>query len=170
MSRKLVPLCAVVTVSVAVLAACGSNSLKPGPGAIAYASPPPFNTFQSTIEPILENKTAVAGGCGLGGCHDITTHSNNLVLVTASPVSAADVQKNYQHLTCQSHLDSYQPPAGPFVNYFCLIGPPLTVNTSGTHQGSGGRTVLSSNDCIALVNWVQSGGASGSIPQCPQEF
>lgn len=159
-------------VTAAFLVACGTNFIQEGLGSptppvsptpTVIASPPPFATFQSDIQPIMETKLTSPGGCGTTGtCHDSADSAGvgYLWYTTAGAATpVGEIMSNYKLATCTMSLDQYNPPTGPFFTNFC--------NADGTALATQhlGRGNFSNADCLKWVNWIKSGG-TGFTPPC----
>ena len=142
-----------------------SATLTPTPTPVPTATPPSQTMFDANVQPILDGKT-----CGRStACHMGPTGGGGVILVTApATVAAADKIANVGQVACVGPLDSFQPPAGSFLTFFCTNA--TTPTTSSTHVPSrfpappaaGSFTM---GDCTAMFNWVASGG-TGNLPTC----
>ena len=145
------------------LVACGTVSVQEGDGSTPRptATPPSQATFDSSVQPILDAKM-----CGTVGCHDIGTRSGNVPLRTKPTVanpSAGDMQSNLAALTCIGPLDSYSPPSGIVLDYFC--------NSSGAPAATSDHVPskvakFDAASCTALYAWVAT-GSPGPLGTCP---
>ncbi len=148
----------------------GPPTPSPSPSGTPFptASKPPQASFNTDIEPILDKAT-----CGRNGCHDTTTKSGGTGLSTLPVVTSptlVQLSANLASIACNSPLDSFQPPAGRFLTYFCSSS--TTAYTGATGSTSDhipgkvtGGTIVDA-DCVKMYGWVSSGG-TGTLGACP---
>jgi len=107
----------------------------------------------AAVETILEGKT-----CGQASCHGTTATPAGGLSLKLPPLTS-DATYNYNHITCSSPFDTYNPPAGHFVSYFCTN----STTPSAGHNGN----VYSVGDCTAIYNWAMTGGTGTNLAVCP---
>lgn len=139
-----------------ILIACSPVEMEMGNG----GTPAP-TTAAVTPDPALftaVQATYVEETCGQTGCHTPPTGTSDLAIYDTAGATAAQVEMNATETSCGSRVNSYDPPSGVIVAYFC--------NANGTALASqhSARTFTDAQ-CASLLAWLESG--SGIPPNCP---
>lgn len=86
-------------------------------------------------------------------------------LVTTSSATLAEVQSNFDELSCNGPLDTFNPAAGAIVDFFCdTTGGTVTALPSANQHRT--RT-FSTQNCIDWISWIETGGTGSELPTCP---
>lgn len=144
--------------SLLILIACSPVEMEMGNGGTPA---PTTNVPAATPNPALfaaVQAAYVEETCGMAGCHIPPTGTSNLALYTDGAASTAEVAMNATATSCGSRVDTYDPPTGVIVAYFC--------NANGTAMATqhSGRT-FTDPQCASLLAWLESG--AGIPPNCP---
>lgn len=144
--------------SMLILIACSPVEMEMGNGGTPAPTTPDTS---ATPNPALfgaVQATFVEETCGQTGCHIPPTGTSNLAIYDTAGASTAEVALNATQTSCGSRVDTYDPPSGVIVAYFC--------NANGTAMATqhSART-LTDPQCASLLAWLESG--SGIPPNCP---
>lgn len=143
-------------ISLVILIACSPVEMEMGTGGTPTPTAAPATPDPALFTPV--QATFVEETCGQTGCHIPPTGTSDLVIYDTAGASAAEVAMNATAVSCGSRVDSYDPPSGVVVAYFC--------NANGTALATqhSARTFTDAQ-CASLLAWLESG--SGIPPNCP---